>query len=447
MVPRPETRFAWNGDVALAYQVVGDGPLDIVYLQGYCSNVDMNWESPHLTRFLTGLAGLGRLIVMDRRGWGCSDRFSPTDVPPLETLTADLQVVLDAVGSERAVILTSFENSCLVMLFAATHPERCAALVLVDPWVTWVATDETPWVWSAQQWDDTLADIHDDWGTPRWGGAMAEGPERDWWVRFQRGSITPGSAVAEFRQFMKTDVRAILPSIQVPTLVLASPPDNEEIQNGRYIASHIPGAQLREIERPASEIHWLHWYGRAPAILAETRRFLAELREEEASFDRVLATVLFTDIVGSTSVATGLGDHGWRELVERHHAIVRSLLARYRGVEVDTAGDGFFATFDGPARAARCAGAIVGAMKPLGIEVRAGLHTGEVETIAGKAGGMAVVIGARVGGRAGPSEMLATRTVKDLTVGSGLVFEDAGEHELKGVPDRWQLYRVTAPTI
>jgi class 3 adenylate cyclase len=331
------------------------------------------------------------------------------------------------------------------MLFAATHPERCAALVLVDPWVTWVATDETPWVSDVQQWDQTLADLRDGWGTPRWGVRMAEAPERDWWVRFQRGSITPGCAVAEFRQNMRTDVRAILPSIQVPTLVLSSPPDEEEVQNGRYLASHIPGAQLREIARPSDEIHWLHWYGRANAILGATGRFLAELHAEEASFGRTLATVLFTDIVNSTAVAARLGDRGWRELVERHHATVRSLLARYRGIEVDTAGDGFFATFDGPARAARCAGAIVGAMKPLGIEVRAGLHTGEVEAIGGKAGGMAVVIGARVGGRAGPSEVLATRTVKDLTIGSGLVFEDAGESELKGVPDRWQLFRVVAP--
>jgi class 3 adenylate cyclase len=250
-----------------------------------------------------------------------------------------------------------------------------------------------------------------------------------------------------FRRFMRTDVRSILPSIRVPTLVLSSNSgeDFTSPENGRYLASRIPGARLVEIEAPPDQFSWLHWYGRAEPILREVGRFLAELRDEEASLDRVLATVLFTDIVNSTSVAARLGDRGWRELVERHHATVRSLLARYRGVEVDTAGDGFFATFDGPARAAKCATAIVGAMKPLGIEVRAGLHTGEVETIAGKAGGMAVVIGARVGAQARPSEVLASRTVKDLTVGSGLVFEDAGERELKGVPDRWQLYRVIAP--
>jgi class 3 adenylate cyclase len=441
MARRPETKYAWNGDVALAYQVIGEGPVDIVYLQGYCSNVDVNWESPHLARFLKGLAGFGRLIVMDRRGWGCSDRFSPNDVPPFEVLTEDLQVVMEAAGSERAVIFTSYENATLVMLFAATHPERCTALVLVDPWVTWTATDETPWVSGEEEWDRINGRLRDAWGTPRW-DSMKDAAEADWYLRYQRASITPGSAFAEFSTHKRTDVRAMLPLIQIPTLVMSSPPSEEDIQNGRYIASHIPGARLAEIVRPADEINWLHWYGRAPAILRETERFLAELREEQATFDRVLATVLFSDIVDSTALAARLGDTGWRELVERHHATVRSLLARYRGKEADTAGDGFFATFDGPARAVTCANAIVEAVRPLEIEVRVGVHTGEVETIDGKAGGLAVVIGSRVGALASASEVLATQTVKDLTVGSGLVFEDAGEHELKGVPERWRLYRV-----
>jgi class 3 adenylate cyclase len=444
---RPETRFAWNGDVALAYQVIGDGPVDLVYLQGYCSNVDMNWESPYLARFLNGLAGLGRLIVMDRRGWGCSDRFSPSDVPPLETLTDDLLVVMDAVGSERAAIFGSFETGPLVMMFAATHPERTTALLLCETFPAWMATEETPWLEGEQWWERIIVEVRDDWGTSRWSeGVMKEGPERDWYTRYQRASITPGSAVAEYRRYMSTDVRAILPSIQVPTLVLSSTSGEglTSPENGRYLASRIPGARLVELERPADEIHWLHWYGRAEPILGEIGRFLADLREEEASFDRVLATVLFTDIAGSTEKAAELGDRGWRELVERHHATVRAMLARYRGIEVDTAGDGFFATFDGPARGIRCAGAILDAVRPLGIEVRAGLHTGEVETIDRKAAGIAVMIGARVGGLAGASEILASSTVKDLVAGSGLAFEDRGEHELKGVPDRWHLYAVTA---
>ena len=273
---------------------------------------------------------------------------------------------------------------------------------------------------------------------------MKDGPERDWYTRYQRASITPGSGVAEFRRYMRTDVRAILPSIQVPTLVLSSTSGEglNSPENGRYLASRIPGARLVEIERPPDEIHWLHWYGRAEPILGEVGRFLADLREEEDSFDRVLATVLFTDIVGSTERAAELGDRGWREVVERHHATVRAMLARYRGIEVDTAGDGYFATFDGPARGIRCAQAIVGAVRPLGLEIRAGLHTGEVETIDRKAAGIAVMIGARVGGLAGASEILTSSTVKDLVAGSGVAFEDAGEHELKGVPDRWRLYRV-----
>jgi class 3 adenylate cyclase len=441
MNDRPETKYAWNGDVALAYQVIGDGPTDIVYLQGYCSNVDMNWESPHLARFLRGLAGLGRLIPTDRRGWGCSDRFSPTDVPPFETMTDDLQTVMDVVGSKRAVIFSSFENTALVMLFAATHPERCAALVLVDPWITSTATDEIPWMMDEQEWDRINARVRENWGTSRW-FPLQDATEQDWHARYQRASITPGSAVAEFSTHKRIDVRAILPSIQVPTLVLAT--DEEELQNGRYAASHIPGARLVEVERPADEIGWLHWYGRAPAILDETRRFLADLREEEASFDRVLATVLFTDIVGSTDKACELGDARWKELLERQNATVRAMLARYRGTEIKTMGDGFLATFDGPARAVKCAQAVCEAVRPLGLEVRAGCHTGEIELLGADVGGIAVHIGARVGALAGPSEVWVSSTVKDLTAGSGLVFEDAGEHELRGVPDRWHLYKVVS---
>jgi len=443
MIDRPETRFAWNGDVALAYQVIGDGPIDIVYLQGYCSNIDMNWESPHLARFLRGLAGLGRLIPTDRRGWGCSDRFSPTDVPPFETMTDDLQTVLDVVGSERAVIFSSFENTSLVMLFAATHPERCAALVLVDPWITWMATDETALGWDEQEWGREMDRIRADWGTSRW-FQMQDAAEQDWHVRYQRASITPGSAIAEFSTHKWTDVRAILPMIQVPALVLSSGPDEDYLQNGRYAAGHIPGARLVEVERPADEIHWPHWYGRAPAILDETRRFLADLREEEASFDRVLATVLFTDVVGSTDKACELGDARWKALLERQNATVRAMLARYRGTEIKTMGDGFLATFDGPARAVKCARAVCEAVRPLGLEVRAGCHTGEIELMGADMGGIAVHIGARVGALAGPSEVLVSSTVKDLVAGSGLAFEDRGEHELKGIPDSWHLYKVVA---
>ena len=245
---------------------------------------------------------------------------------------------------------------------------------------------------------------------------------------------------------MGTDIRPILPTVTVPTLVIADPGGDEDLnpRAGRLVADRIVGARFVEIPRPEGDLNWPVWYGRGDAILREVAGFIVDLRDEEARFDRVLATVLFTDIVDSTSVAASLGDHEWKDLLERHHTIVRGLLARYRGTEVDTAGDGFLATFDGPARSVRCAQAIGEALRPLGLEIRAGVHTGEVETIDGKVGGMAVVIGARVGALATRSEVLVSQTVKDLTAGSGLVFDDAGEHELKGVPDRWRLYRVVS---
>jgi class 3 adenylate cyclase len=452
MTRRPETKYAWNGDVALAYQVFGEGPVDIVYLQGMISNLDLNWESAYLSRFLTGLAGLGRLIVTDRRGWGCSDRFSPDAIPPLELLTDDLLAVMDAAETERPVLFATFEHTALALMFAASHPDRLSSLVLCDPQPVWLCTAETPWMPSEQQWDEILADVHEQWGTDRWTeppSPFARMPvERDWCTRMQRATLTPGSIVAEFYRYMRTDVREVLPSVHVPTLVLSliTAVDDDEfdmlsVENGRLLASRIANARVVEMD-VSDRFPWYHWYERAEPILEELGRFIAERREEAASLDRVLATVLFSDIVDSTAVAARLGDAGWRELVERHHATVRSLLARYRGKEADTAGDGFFATFDGPARAVTCAKAIVEAVRPLGIEVRVGVHTGEVETIDGKAGGLAVVIGSRVGALAGASEVLASQTVKDLTVGSGLAFEGSGEHELKGVPGAWRLYAV-----
>ena len=257
--------------------------------------------------------------------------------------------------------------------------------------------------------------------------------------------MTPGSMVAEYRAYMGTDIRGILGSIYVPTLVLSltSGEGNTSSENGRFLSSRIPSARVVEMEQ-AEESHWLHWYGRAGAILTEVGSFLVERREEEASFDRLLATVLFTDVVGSTEKAAQLGDARWKALLERQNATVRAMLARYRGTEIKTMGDGFLATFDGPARAVKCAQAICEAVRPLGLEVRAGCHTGEIELLGADVGGIAVHIGARVAALAAPSEVLVSSTVKDLTAGSGLVFEDAGEHELKGVPDRWHLYRVVA---
>jgi len=434
-----KTRYAWNGDVALAYQVMGDGPFDLVYLQGYCSHVDLNWTSPHLARFLRGLANHARLIVTDRRGWGCSDRFSPSDVPPLETLTGDLLVVMDAAGSERAVILATWDCALVASLFAATYPDRAMALALYGAMATYIATDETPWMHSEKQREDECEQVRTLWGTLDWPDRVP-GDDAGWWAGYQRASVAPGALIAEIRRFAATDARSVLTSIQVPTLILSDSDGTvfNSPDNGRYLASHIPGARL--VEFPGGDE--FHWYGPSTTIVREIVRFLASIQEEEASFSRVLATVMFTDIVGSTERAAEQGDRRWKQSVEQHHQLVRALLGRYRGREVDTAGDGFFATFDGPARAVRCAGAIVDASRTFGLEIRAGLHTGEVETIDNKAGGMAVLIGARVGALAGPSEVLVSQTIKDLTAGSGLVLEERGTHELRGVPGEWRLYAV-----
>ena len=438
---RPETRYAWNGEVSLAYQVVGQGEPDLLYLQGYCSNVDMNWESRHLANFLRGLARHARLIVTDRRGWGCSERFTPGSVPDVDVLTDDILAVMGEVGSEQVALLATYESAIVASLFAAVYPERTKALILVDPQVTYLPTDETPWMPTLSRWQKQIKLVRDTWGTTDWWDAP-HGDEGEWFSRYARASVTPGGLAAELDSYLETDVRAVLPSIQVPTLVLVDTDSFYEVlpETGRFVAGKVPGARI--VEHSSQGGSHFHWYARADAIVDEVARFLAAIREEEASFDRVLATVLFTDIVGSTERVAALGDRRWREVVEQHHSAVRTLLARYRGVEVDTAGDGFLASFEGPARAVRCATAIVDAVRPLEIEVRAGLHTGETERIDGKVGGVAVNIGARVAAMAAPSEVLVSQTVKDLMVGSDLTFEDRGSHELKGVPGAWKVYAV-----
>jgi class 3 adenylate cyclase/pimeloyl-ACP methyl ester carboxylesterase len=438
---RPETHYAWNGDVSLAYQVVGQAGTDLLYLQGYCSNVDMNWESRHLAHFLRGLARHARLIITDRRGWGCSERFTPGSVPEVDVLTDDILAVMSAVHSEQVSILATYEAAIVASLFAAVYPERTNSLILVDPLITYLSTDETPWMPSLSRWQKQIDLVRATWGTTEWWDAPP-GDEREWFNRYARGSVTPGGLAAELSSYLETDVRAALPSIQVPTLVLADTDSFYEVlpETGHFIARKVPGARV--VEHSSQGGHHFHWYGRADAIIDEVGRFLTSVREEEASFDRVLATVLFTDIVGSTERAAELGDRRWQELVERHHSTVRTLLARYRGVEIDTAGDGFFASFEGPARAVRCATSIVDAVRPLGIEVRAGLHTGEMERRGSKLGGLAANIGARVAAIAAPSEVLVSQTVKDLMVGSDLTFDHRGSHQLKGVPDSWNVYAV-----
>jgi len=333
-------------------------------------------------------------------------------------------------------------------LFAATYPERTVALVLYGTAARGAVAPDYPWQWSEGQWSEYMDELTEQWGTREyaermvpWFNPSQAGDERmvSWWARFMRLAASPNSAAAIERIWHEIDIRPILGAIRAPTLVMHRTRDQvEDVEAGRDIAQRIPGARF--VELPGADN--APWLGSHDDVLDEVERFLREVREEEAELDRVLASVLFTDIVASTEKLSELGDRGWKELLERHHSIGRGLIARYRGNEVDTAGDGFFATFDGPARAVRCAQAISEAVKPLGIEIRAGVHTGEVETIGGKVGGIAVNIGARVGSMAEASEVLVSQTVKDLVAGSGLAFEDRGEHELKGVPDRWRLYRV-----
>jgi class 3 adenylate cyclase len=447
MLNRPETRYAWNDGNALAYQVVGDGPIDIILQLGFASHLDLNWESLHLSAFMRGLAQLGRLIISDRRGFGLSERYAPTDIPPLEVTADDLIAVLDDASSERAVVFTTGWAGFTSAYAAAAHPDRVAGLIPYGFSPTFSSTSsETPWVWTEEVWEHILQAALDGWGRKSFvdylGIDYLDERELDWFVRWCGAASSPGAAAYEVRHWVRTDVLDILGSIQAPTLILADTAATDEagLEASGYLSARIPGSTVSEFDGADQ----LLWYRGSEAALHAVARFIASIREEAAMFDRTLATVLFTDIVDSTATAAELGDRQWQQLVERHHAVVRSLLGRYRGIEVDTAGDGFFATFDGPARAVRCAQGIEEAVRPLGIEVRAGVHTGEVETIGGKAGGISVAIGARIAARAGASEVWASSTVKDLTAGSGLTFEDAGEHELKGVPDRWRLYRVVS---
>jgi class 3 adenylate cyclase len=442
-VESTETRYAWNGGVALAYQVIGEGPIDLLYLQGRCSHVDMNWESPYLAGLLRALARDARLIIMDRRGFGCSDRFSPTDIPPFEVFTDDILMVIDTVGSDRAAIFGTWDCALIATLWAAAYPERAAALILADAFITYEATSETPWMPTPEQWEERMGTRSSRaslfWEEePLLDVGAEEVNEQKWFRRYLRASVGPGAHVAEIRRYLATDVRTVLSSVHVPTLILQDA-DGTKVTSpeaGRYLRDHIPGARL--VELAGNDQH--HWYWGSESIAGSVGEFLADVRDEEADFDRVLATVLFTDIVRSTEKAAEVGDRRWRELVHAHHASVRALLARYRGKEMDTAGDGFFATFDGPVRALRCAKTIVDSVETLGIEVRAGLHTGECEVIDNKVGGLAVNIGSRICGLARPSEVLASQTMKDLVAGSGLRFEDRGARQLKGVPGEWRLF-------
>ena len=438
----PQTRYAVAADgTHLAYQVIGDGPIDLIYVPTWISQVEHLWEEPRVARFFARMAEFSRLILFDRRGSGLSDPvFTP---PPLESQMDDITAVMDAAGSERAAIFATLEGGPMAMLFAATYPERTTGLVLYATFARSVAADDYPYADTAAARTERIEQALADWGD----GSLIEGLAptlvndrnlHDWMGRLQRLAASPGTARKMMTITHVTDVRAILPSIQAPTLVLHRRHDPMmNIEHSRYLARSIPGAQYREL--PGTDN--LILLDDPEILISEAQEFLTGARAVREP-DRVLATVLFTDLVGSTERAAELGDRRWTQLLNDHYGAIRRELGRFGGREVKTTGDGFLATFDGPARGIRCARGVIESVRSLGLQVRAGLHTGEVEVMGDDVGGMAVHIGARVMGLAGADEVLVSNTVKDLVVGSGFEFEDRGTVELKGVPGDWRLWAV-----
>jgi class 3 adenylate cyclase/alpha-beta hydrolase superfamily lysophospholipase len=445
----PETRYARTVDgTHVAYQVTGAGPVDILYLRAWHTDIEHEWAEPVLARKLRRLGAMGRLIRLDRRGMGMSDRFDRRVPPTVEDRLDDISAVLDAVGARR-VVLTGFgDGTALTALFAAMRPERTQALVLYEPLIRRRYSVDYPWGYPPEEWAGHLDGIRRGWATrelaARWiaGGAPSRANDErfvDWLVEHQARSGSAEDAVAMLEVLYETDAVAALPAIHVPTLVVA-----REMANGDmawWVAERIDGAQL--VLLPGNDHFAIA--GDTDAVLREIERFIAGLvqpADDDADTDRALVTLLFADIVDSTRTAAEIGDRRWTELVERHHRESEALVDRHRGRVVDVAGDGLLASFDGPGRAIRCARALVDGVRDLGLEVRAGLHAGECERVGDRLRGLAVHIGARVAGLAAPSEVLVSSTVRDLVAGSGLEFEDRGEHELKGVPGEWRVFAV-----
>jgi pimeloyl-ACP methyl ester carboxylesterase len=437
----PETRYAKSGDVNIAYQVVGEGPFDLLYVPGWVSHVEQGWEEPAMAHFLHRLASFSRLILFDKRGTGLSDRVPEHELPTLEQRMDDVRAVLDAVGSQRAALFGYSEGGPMCVLFAATYPGRTLSLVLYGSFAKRLSAPDYPWGRDPAEREEEYGFVEREWGkvTELAHYALSRADDEAFMERmatYRRRSASPGAAVALMRMNSQVDIRGVLPVIGVPTLVLHRVGDRDvDVGNGRYLAEHIPGA--RYVELPGAD--HMPFVGDTDAILDEVEEFLTGMRRGPDP-DRVLVTLLFTDIVGSTELAARIGDRAWRELVERHHGLVRAELDRWQGREVDTAGDGFLAEFSGPARAIRCAQAVVAGVRSLELEVRAGVHTGEAERAGDALRGIAVHIGARVAATAEPGEVLVSATVKDLVAGAGIEFEDRGERELKGVPGSWRLF-------
>ena len=450
----PDTRYVQAPDGPyLAYQVVGDGPVDVaIGFHYFGSNVDLMWEEPDWRPFLLGFSGVARLILHDRRGLGVSSRNVPP--PNLETQAADLLTVLDAAGCERPILASGSISSAVHVLFAATHPDRVRGLIWNNPVARTAWAPDYPWGDDPAKYERPDHRRSDTWGTfaqarsiadlrarerlgiPPEAGPLEHRPEHvNSYARIIRNSASPDVANEIYRINYETDVRAVLPLVHAPAALVTGVKDN--VDETRYVASLMPNATVHVVDGSS---------GLAVEPILRIFRTMAGIDERGPALDTVLATVLFTDIVGSTERQVAIGDRAWKELVQRHHELVRTSLRRWRGVERDTAGDGFFATFDGPARAIRCAQEVSDAVLELGVTVRAGVHVGECEIIDGKVGGLAVSIAARITSLAGPSQILISQTVKDLVAGSGFSFRDGGGRQLKGVPGTWHLWGVSSPT-
>jgi class 3 adenylate cyclase/alpha-beta hydrolase superfamily lysophospholipase len=441
----PETKFTQNGEISIAYQVVGNGPFDLVIVPGFVSHLEQAWEDPSYSRFLMQLASFSRLILFDKRGTGLSDRIG--GIPTLEERMDDVRAVMDSVDSQQAALFGISEGGPMSVLFAATYPERATALVLYGSIAKGSRAPDYPWGGDLE--DDGTKAWLEGWRT-KWGGvyeietwapSMADDEVfRQWWAKYLRLSASPSAVIKVFEMNMGIDIRDILPSIQIPTIVLHRTGDQAvEIEQGQYLAKNIPGAKFLEL---SGEDH-LWWVGDSESIVNEIQEFLTG-EQPPMEIDRVLATVLFTDIVDSTKRTAEMGDSRWKDVLDTHNAVMVKEINRFRGRTIRSTGDGYLAVFDGPGRAIRCGTAVRNELGQHGIEIRTGLHTGEIDLMGDDVGGIAVNIAARVLAEAADNEVWVSRTVKDLVVGSGFTFEERGTHNLKGVPGEWSSYSVEA---
>jgi class 3 adenylate cyclase len=440
-VDRPQTSYAWNDGTALAYQVVGTSGPDLLLMPGSVSHLEVLWDEPRVSRFLTRFAAFCRLIIMDPRGLGLSDRL--TEIPTMEERVDDLLSVLDAVGSEHATLFGNADSGPPCIAAAVSHPERVSHLVLLGTYAKASWSEDYPWGWTDEEFADFRQFVREDWGT----GARIEtiapsmtGDEafRAWSQTLSRIGASPRAVLLLGEMTMSVDVRPLLSQVAVPTLVMHRIGDRlNGVEHGRFLADRIPGARWVELHGE----DFLLWAGDTDGIVDEVEEFLTG-RRGGAEPSRVVATIMFTDVVGSTERAHALGDRAWADLLEVHNARIRTELRRFGGREIDTAGDGFLTSFDSPASAIACARAVLESMREIGVDLRIGLHTGECDVVGDKLRGIAVHIGARVASKAEAGETLVSQTVKDLVAGSGIEFQDRGVHELKGVPGEWRLYSV-----